>query len=106
MYKAGISPPVRRSSRQATGGSRGGVVRVSPLRHWSPGRPWQGVGDVSAGRGCCSQHLQHHVSRGVADHEGGPGFAPTQQSPVCRLGGWCRDGPQGAVADDPYDFDL
>ncbi|KAG0715593.1 hypothetical protein GWK47_011585 [Chionoecetes opilio] len=50
-YKAGISPPVRRVSRQATGGSRGGVVTVRHLRHWSPGRGRQGVGDVSAGRG-------------------------------------------------------
>ncbi|KAG0722343.1 hypothetical protein GWK47_006079 [Chionoecetes opilio] len=32
-YKAGISPPVRRVSRQATGGSRGDVVTVSHLRH-------------------------------------------------------------------------
>ncbi|KAG0727803.1 hypothetical protein GWK47_033846 [Chionoecetes opilio] len=43
-YKAGISPPVRRVSRQATGGSRGGVVTVSHLRHWSPCRARRGVG--------------------------------------------------------------
>ncbi|KAG0730289.1 hypothetical protein GWK47_028524 [Chionoecetes opilio] len=43
-YKAGISPPVRRVSRQATGGSRGDVVTVSHLRHWSPCRARQGVG--------------------------------------------------------------
>ncbi|KAG0722184.1 hypothetical protein GWK47_044995 [Chionoecetes opilio] len=45
MYVAintGISPPVRRVSRQATGGSRGGVVTVSHLRHWSPCRARQG----------------------------------------------------------------
>ncbi|KAG0727032.1 hypothetical protein GWK47_035479 [Chionoecetes opilio] len=98
-YKAGISPPVRRVSRQATGGSRGDVVTVSHLRHWSPCRARQGVGmwvrDVSAGRGRCSQHPQHHVSRGVADHEGGPAFTPTQQPPTCRLGGGGRAGPQG-----------
>ncbi|KAG0719741.1 hypothetical protein GWK47_049887 [Chionoecetes opilio] len=43
-YKAGIRPPVRRVSRQATGGSRGGVVTVSHLRHWSPCRARRGVG--------------------------------------------------------------
>ncbi|KAG0720151.1 hypothetical protein GWK47_006936 [Chionoecetes opilio] len=93
-YKAGISPPVRRLSRQATGGSRGGMVTVSHLRHWSPSRGRQGVGDVSAGRGSCSQHLQHHVSRGLADHEGGLDFTPTQQPPTCRLGSGGRAGPQ------------
>ncbi|KAG0722594.1 hypothetical protein GWK47_044204 [Chionoecetes opilio] len=43
-YKAGISPPVRRVYRQATGGSRGGVVTLSHLRHWSPCRARRGVG--------------------------------------------------------------
>ncbi|KAG0710665.1 hypothetical protein GWK47_022326 [Chionoecetes opilio] len=43
-YKAGISPPVRRVSRQATGGSRGDVVTVSHLHHWSPCRARQSVG--------------------------------------------------------------
>ncbi|KAG0727360.1 hypothetical protein GWK47_034805 [Chionoecetes opilio] len=43
-YKAGISPPVRRVYRQATGGSRGGVVTVSHLRHWSPCQARRGVG--------------------------------------------------------------
>ncbi|KAG0712324.1 hypothetical protein GWK47_018752 [Chionoecetes opilio] len=95
-YKAGISPAVRRLSRQATGGARGGVVMVSHLRHWSApegGGVW--VRDVSAGRGRYSQHPQHHVSRCVADHEGGPAFTPTQQPPTCRLGGGGRAGPQG-----------
>ncbi|KAG0716554.1 hypothetical protein GWK47_009423 [Chionoecetes opilio] len=100
-YKAGISPPVRRLSRQATVGSRGGVVTVSHLRHRSPGRVW--VMCQRGGR--CSQHPQHHVSRGVADHEGSPAFTPTQQPPTCRLGGGSRAGPQGGgYSTDKHSF--
>ncbi|KAG0702456.1 hypothetical protein GWK47_025086 [Chionoecetes opilio] len=50
-YKAGISPAVRRLSRQATGGARGGVVMVSHLRPGFQPRGAAGCGYVMCQRG-------------------------------------------------------
>ncbi|KAG0710260.1 hypothetical protein GWK47_023189 [Chionoecetes opilio] len=91
-YEAGISPAgeeIIPSSYGRVAWRRGDGKSPASLIT----RP--GVGDVSAGRGRCSQHPQHHVSRGVADHEGGPAFTPTQRPPTCRLGGGGRAGPRG-----------
>ncbi|KAG0722557.1 hypothetical protein GWK47_044287 [Chionoecetes opilio] len=44
------------------------------------------------------QHPQHHVSRGVADHEGGPAFTPTQHPPPAGWAAGAGPGLRGAVA--------
>ncbi|KAG0719954.1 hypothetical protein GWK47_049425 [Chionoecetes opilio] len=99
-YKAGISPPVRRVSRQATGGSRGDVVTVSHLRHLVtlPGATGCGYVMYQRGRGA-ARSTPNITSLGLwRTMRGGPAFTPTQQPPTCRLGGGGRAGLRGAVA--------
>ncbi len=80
MHKAGTSPQVGGL------GSRWRIVRWCGEVCCSPVKVVNCY--LVSGRGCCSEHLQHQVSRRMAEEKGSFDLAAAEETTAYRVGGW------------------